>query len=310
MQNIIVDPEFQNKIPRLSEEEFSGLREDILADGYVRDPLTVWEETNTLLDGHNRWKIIAENWDLLKDRFQIDYRSFPNRWAAVAWICRNQRNRHNLNELQKAKLLQEEHDAIVKSRGGDYGNQYTTASGQNVQKAEKTDTRKEIADEHGVTPGYVKHSVEFGRGLDAVDVVSPGTAEKVLSGETKVVKAEIAEARKHTPEEIADAMEVDDNKVRFHFPKTDNRGKGSYSELREIEEMDAAHYGAEKVPEYTVDDLLEEVQTLQQDFIDKFHTLLDIRRDVATDTKEARRKVLAEIKNLENEIKNIKEILQ
>ena len=63
MQNIIVDPEFQNKIPRLSEEEFSGLREDILADGYVRDPLTVWEETNTLLDGHNRWKIIAENWD-------------------------------------------------------------------------------------------------------------------------------------------------------------------------------------------------------------------------------------------------------
>lgn len=60
-----IDPEFENKIPEMPKEDFEGLKADIIADGYVRDPLVVWKEENTLVDGHNRWKIIQENYKLL-----------------------------------------------------------------------------------------------------------------------------------------------------------------------------------------------------------------------------------------------------
>lgn len=39
---ILVDEEFKNLIPPLTEEEFSGLKENILSEG-VRDPLVVWK---------------------------------------------------------------------------------------------------------------------------------------------------------------------------------------------------------------------------------------------------------------------------
>ena len=194
--DIIIDPEFRDKIPHQTDAEFSGLREDILRDGYVRDPLTVWKEENILLDGHHRWDIITENWELLHDQFRIDYRSLPNRWAAIAWICNNQLHKHNLNDLQKAKLIQEEHDATQKAWGGTGANQYSAKvqSGENLHSASKT--RKVIAEEHNITQGAVKAAVEFGRGLDAGEEATPGLAQKVLSGEIKPPKKDVAILRK------------------------------------------------------------------------------------------------------------------
>lgn len=194
--DIIIDPEFRDKIPHQTDAEFSGLREDILRDGYVRDPLTVWKEENILLDGHHRWDIITDNWELLHDKFTIDYRSLPNRWAAIAWICNNQLHKHNLNDLQIAKLIQEEHDATQKAWGGTGANQYSARmqSGENLHSANKT--RKIIAEEHNITEGAVKAAVEFGRGLDAGDEVSPGFAQEVLSRQTKAPKKDVAVLRR------------------------------------------------------------------------------------------------------------------
>jgi hypothetical protein len=50
-----VDPEFESKIPPLSEEEYQKLEENIVAEGVVLMPLIVWK--NTIVDGHNRYKI-------------------------------------------------------------------------------------------------------------------------------------------------------------------------------------------------------------------------------------------------------------
>ena len=75
-----VDPEFQAQIPPLTEEEFEQLRENILADGQVYEPIIAWN--GTILDGHHRWSIIQENWDVLKGRYSIIDMDFPDRWAA------------------------------------------------------------------------------------------------------------------------------------------------------------------------------------------------------------------------------------
>lgn len=195
ISDIIIDPEFRDKIPRQTDAEFSGLREDILRDGYVRDPLTVWKEENILLDGHHRWDVITENWELLKDQFHIDYRSLPNRWAAIAWICNNQLHKHNLNDLQKSKLIQEEHDATIKSvSNADGRNQYSQeeVGGQNDHQPK---TREIIAKEHGISEGRVKRDVEFGRGVDAGEEVSPGFTHAMLSGQTKASKKDVAVLR-------------------------------------------------------------------------------------------------------------------
>ena len=304
MANIIVDPRFRDKIPKPTPEERRRLEENILADGYVREPLVLWKDHDTLVDGHNRWEIIQAHPEL---PYRTVEQEFSDEWDVIAWICRNQLGRRNISKVVYDKLLQEEHDAIQKSQGGTGANQYTVKeqSGENLHSAKKT--RVIIAEEHGIPEGTVKSAVEFGRGLDAIDAAVPGTKDAVLSGELKVKKSEVAEARKMEPEEIASSMEVRDGKAHFHFPRTDNRGSGRPSELREIEEMDAAHYGAEDVAEYGLDDLLEDIRALHEDFLDKYHTVMDVHRDVVTDNAK---KVLAAMKEFEAEWKGIKEILK
>ena len=87
MKNVIelkIDPEFQSQIPPLTEEEFEQLRENILSDREVYEPIIAWN--GTIVDGHNRWKIIRENWDLLKDKYRVKDLEFPDRWAAFDWM--------------------------------------------------------------------------------------------------------------------------------------------------------------------------------------------------------------------------------
>ena len=50
---ITINPELQSLIPPLTAEEYAQLEANILADG-CHDPLIVWQEEQTLLDGHNR----------------------------------------------------------------------------------------------------------------------------------------------------------------------------------------------------------------------------------------------------------------
>ena len=94
-----IDPEFEEKIPPLTEAEYEQLQENILEDGAVYDPIIVWN--GTILDGHNRWKIICDHWDLLKDRFRIQEMDFPDKWTAFDWMYRKQLGRRNLTEAQR-----------------------------------------------------------------------------------------------------------------------------------------------------------------------------------------------------------------
>ena len=56
MINLKIDPEFQSKIPPLTDDEFKQLEENILKEGKLLSPLIVWN--NTLVDGHNRYAIL------------------------------------------------------------------------------------------------------------------------------------------------------------------------------------------------------------------------------------------------------------
>ncbi len=55
---LVIDPEFAEKIPALTKEEFDQLEANILAEGRIIDPLIIWN--GIIVDGHNRLRIIRE----------------------------------------------------------------------------------------------------------------------------------------------------------------------------------------------------------------------------------------------------------
>ena len=64
MINLKIDPEFQNQIPPLTDDEFKQLEENILKEGKLLSPLIVWG--NTLVDGHNRYAILQKHPEIMK----------------------------------------------------------------------------------------------------------------------------------------------------------------------------------------------------------------------------------------------------
>lgn len=53
-----IDPEFRDLIPPLTEEEYKGLEENILLNGFnPAFPIIVWKGQEIIVDGHNRHSI-------------------------------------------------------------------------------------------------------------------------------------------------------------------------------------------------------------------------------------------------------------
>lgn len=308
--DIIVDPRFRDKIPRPSEEERRRLEENILKDGLVRDPLVLWKGTNILVDGHNRWDIIQKHPEIPYTTIEQE---FENEWDVVAWICRNQLGRRNISKVVYDKLIQEEYEAVQRIPGGDHkSEEFKNQSGETPHLDDKTPkTRKIIAEEHGITEQAVRSAVEFGRGLDAADAVAPGFKDEILSGDISAKKQEIAEMRKMKPEQIAEKVEEIRNpapKVKFPSNRGGSRTRKATDEELAIEEADKRTTDKSAVVEYGIDDLLEELRNMHDEFFDKYLFALDIHRDIATDHKG---KTLACLKEFETKWKKeVKEIFK
>ena len=109
-----IDHEFEERMPKLTEEELEQLEQNILSDGKIRDPLVIWN--GIILDGHNRYRILQKHPGLPYWIQEID---LPDRAAAIAWICRNQLGRRNLTPEQKKYLIGKQYEAEKASRGYD-----------------------------------------------------------------------------------------------------------------------------------------------------------------------------------------------
>ena len=85
MINLKIDPEFQNQIPPLTDDEYKQLEENILKEGKLLSPLIVWN--NTLVDGHNRYAILQKHPEICFSTMPL---RFESREEVLAWICKNQ----------------------------------------------------------------------------------------------------------------------------------------------------------------------------------------------------------------------------
>ncbi|WP_330508978.1 hypothetical protein [Lachnoclostridium sp. Marseille-P6806] len=177
-----IDPEFAGKIPPLTDEEYRQLEENILEEGNIINPLIIWN--GVIVDGHNRYRIVQEHPEI---PYQIYEKEFPDRYAVIAWICKNQLGRRNLTPEQRKYLIGKQYEAEKASIPNITGrNQFSEkVSGQNDHQPAPEKTSQRIAKEVGASERFVRRAEEFARGVDMAEEVSPGIKDEILSGKLK-----------------------------------------------------------------------------------------------------------------------------
>lgn len=311
MMKLNIDPFFRDKIPPLTDDEFNQLRENILNDGEVYEPLIVWD--NTIIDGHNRWRIICENWEALKDKYKTKSMDFPDKWTAAEWMCKKQLGRRNLTEEQKVYTIGQMYEARKNSVGGDRGTERSadgkfTSRRQNVA-VRNPRTRDIIANEIGVGSKYVERSGDYARAVDHADEIVPGFKDAILTGKANTTQQLVRSMNLMTDEEVKDTAE---KILRGEKPPKSNAFRRTKEKMEEraatmaiIEDM----HNPDAVPEYTLDFLIEEIAVNAEAYISTLRNSLTDRHELLTPEN---RPVIAEaIQNrIINEIEKVRDLLK
>lgn len=126
MQELKIDIELENLLPKLGEEKYKLLEEDIKKNGCI-NPIIVWN--GYIVDGHHRYKICKTN-DI---EFKIKEMSFENKQEAMIWAWTTQKARRNIDDgtlFNIAKVFKPYYEKKAKEK------KLSTLK-QNVSKSEK-----------------------------------------------------------------------------------------------------------------------------------------------------------------------------
>lgn len=201
-----INPLFQNALPRLTDEELKQLEDNIISDGEVYEPLTIWNDT--IIDGHNRWSIIQKHPEIPYRTRNIE---FESEWDAIVWICKNQLGKRNLTEMQKTYALGKRYEAEkniswTRNRNHDESGRFTIGYNDcNVREQKKT--CEVIAEEQGVGRNTVNDAYKFSKAVDEADELVPGFREAVVSGNTITTRKEVMSLNKMDDEAKKEAAE-------------------------------------------------------------------------------------------------------
>lgn len=330
-KELIIDPEFQRIIPALTEAEFAQLEANILEEGRVRDALIVWNDT--IVDGHNRWRIIQKHPGL---PFTINEMPFSSRDEAILWMCNNQLGRRNLLPLQIANLSGRRYRTEKKILGSKsfQGNQHTKIPPsenpvveQNVPPPDWQATAERIGRDLGISHMTVKRNEKFADGLDAAEELSPGISQQILSGELQTTKQKVIavgqendpQKRQELIEEIREATDTKRNKPKGSTSPSDDLLESSENSSPALEfrtesqtggrdvyhSIEAISSAMEQVKEaLSLDDVLETLKGAVQSFQATCDFYLEKYPELLTD-QIYRKKTIAIMKEMQNYLKNI-----
>lgn len=327
MNEIKIDNEFQVLIPTLSNDEFNQLKKNILEDG-CRDALIIWN--GILIDGHNRYKICTEN----GVKFKTIEMNFSNREEAIEWIIRNQFGRRNLLPYVRSQLALTLESVIKQKAKEKQIKEGKKLGGTLMQKSAEgvISTRKELAKLAGVS-----HDI-----IDKVKVIErEATTEQkqaLLKGDKKV-NTVYRELRPKKPmqeskgiSEIKICTKCGKEKTLEYFYSGRNTCKDcsnkqrTNSNIKDVkgniikssveaealskqyaDDIERELYNIDKIVEYNVDDMKEELDGLVNYFIRNIKDCLETRNTVL-ENDENKQKIKDILINTETEIEKIKGI--
>jgi hypothetical protein len=177
---ITINPELQSLIPPLTAEEYAQLEANILADG-CHDPLIVWQQEQTLLDGHHRYAICEQH----GLGYRIQDLSLPDLDTAKGWMIANQLGRRNLTPEQMSYYRGKQY-AMQKRQG----QRTDLTSDHNEQKSHST--AAQLARQHQVSDATIRRDAAYANAVDAIaEVVGPEARQVLLAREAKVTPHEV-----------------------------------------------------------------------------------------------------------------------
>jgi N6-adenosine-specific RNA methylase IME4 len=190
---MLIDNEFRAYCPKLREEEYTQLRENLRREG-CRDPLVIWQEQDILVDGHNRYDLCQE----MGIGYDMVPLSFPDRDTALDWVINNQLGRRNLSPDQ-ASLLR----GIQYNRAKQQGRRTDLTSRQNGEKSPAV--AECLAKKHGVSGHTIERDGTFASAVEQVKRIDPDVQRRILDGRKTVKSAVVAAARllERDPEKAA-----------------------------------------------------------------------------------------------------------
>lgn len=253
------------------------------------EPICVWN--GTIVDGHNRWKIIQAHPAI---PFRTKEMPFADKWEAFDWMYKKQLGRRNLSDENKTYLWGKIFEARKKIRGSN--NQYVQAKSEKDQSDtfHSGDTAQIIANELGIGRQTVKRAEKFSKCIDSIKEMSAEAADKILAGGTKVTKKAVREFKELDGPKKKQFV---DSVLSGEVPKQ----KAVPKQKQKI--VDIANNPSR---EYTEQDAIDEFIVITDEFIAKAERMLRIRSKVTMRSKtianlinEASDRIL----NLKGEIK-------
>ena len=284
MIELKIDKEFSEVLPT-SEQRYKDLEAEVLKDGCFTDPFITWN--GYVIDGHTRYKVMQAHPELdLKPYEKKMDDKLADRYAVIVWIATHQLTRRNLNSFELADVHKKAFDAEKKSVGAQAGN--SNAEKQMVEidqsfsdakvKRDGT-TATKLAKDFGVSVGQFKHSVRIGNAMEEAERLVPGAKSAIKSGKTGAAKST-----------VEDILSIDSESERKEYvkaivagekPKAENR-KYATKETRElyakIRDLDAQMESAKGT--ITFEDVLADLNTIEDDFLNKIERVLDNQRSL------------------------------
>lgn len=196
---------YKRLIPPLTMYELQQLEQSIIRDG-CQEPLRVWN--NTIVDGYNRYEICTR----LQVPFTIQYIQFKNREEAIAWICTNHLLRPNITDQTRRYLLGKRYEmekilrTINKNTESFQDRKFEARSNQlteAVYEKSSSHTSEWLSKEYHISHSTIEKYGIYASALDALSVMLPEFALKILRGQVKISHERIVELSRFSPHDVS-----------------------------------------------------------------------------------------------------------
>jgi ParB-like chromosome segregation protein Spo0J len=207
-----VNPEYKKLLPKMSDEEFAGLKASIQTEGQ-HYPIVANEDLE-ILDGHHRFRACVE----LGIEPDFEVRKFEDKLLEKKFVIETNLRRRHLNNFQLVELgvpLLEIEKELAKKRQAAGGKM-----GRNIQLGLTPDDAKPAFKKSKATAAVAKKvgvsTRTFERGRKILEKASEEDKQKLREGKTSISKVyrEVVAPERKTEQEAPDAAEALVNDAR------------------------------------------------------------------------------------------------
>lgn len=223
MNNIQIDEELENLLPKLEVEKYNLLKADIIKNGCI-NPIIVWN--GLIVDGHNRYKICKEN----NIEFKTKEMNFANKEEAMIWAWTTQKARRNVDDGTLFKIAEKFRPYYEK----------------------KAKEQQRLSQGRGIKKGFIEcenlncNDIECQKEKEEIKPINTTKELAEMAGTSQSTMNKVIQIQKHAPEPIKDAVESNVISINKGYELT-KRVKDVPEEQKETEAERMIREGFKKI---------------------------------------------------------------